>query len=102
LPGESGNPGGRPKSRFLTAELNDQLPKIAKKLIANALRRALKKNGDLELIWNRAEGAIVREGESGASPIKVVIINAQHRPERPAGVAMPVIPGLPAPEAEKN
>jgi hypothetical protein len=96
-PGVSGNPGGRSKLQLLTAELNRQLPKVARKLIANALRRALKRNSDLELIWNRAEGAVTREGESGALPFKVVIINGEHRPVRPPTTSIPQIPGLPAP-----
>ena len=96
-PGESGNPGGSSKLQCLTAELHAQLPHVAKKLVANCIRRALKNSRDLELLWNRAEGSVPEDQEALAPGIKVVLINAQNRPPRPPAISIPTIPGLPAP-----
>lgn len=77
--GESGNPGGRPKGRWLTDELEKQLPPQAKTLVAKLLKRANKNPRDLDLVWTRSEGNVPKEPDN-APTIRVVIVSASVNP----------------------
>ncbi len=80
-PGESGNPGGRPKGKSLTAvlrELLDEIPrgdtaKLKERIVKALLDKALK--GDtkaLDLIFERADGKITLPVEL-TERVKVIV-----------------------------
>src|SRR5690348_18338869 len=76
-PGQSGNPGGRPKKKPLTVELEKILDTVshdkagktyATRLVEAAVRRAIKKSDfALKEIWERTEGKVPQAlaGEGG-------------------------------------
>jgi hypothetical protein len=76
-PGESGNPKGPAKS-WLSISLQEQLPNEADEIIAKLLQRAKKNHNDLGLLWNRAEGAVVKDEDANKPSIQVVIVNRPH------------------------
>jgi Family of unknown function (DUF5681) len=67
-PGQSGNPGGRPKKKPLTDELEKMLATVshdkagktyATRLVEAAVRRAIRKSDyALKEIWERTEGKV--------------------------------------------
>jgi hypothetical protein len=84
-PGESGNPDGSSKLQCLTAELRRQLPLAAEKIIAASIARAKKSGISPEVLWDRAEGPLLKSNDaSGNGGMQVWIINQAYRPPRPA------------------
>ncbi len=88
-PGQSGNPGGRPKTKHLTHALLKVLESTDKKTgrtIAEVLVAALAKRGRrgdvpaLNLIWNRSEGVMAQPIEvSGIESLGEMIKKADER-----------------------
>jgi Family of unknown function (DUF5681) len=86
-PGQSGNPGGRPKKKPLTDELEKILNTIshdkagktyATRLVEAAVRRAIKKSDfALKEIWERTEGKVpqaVTGGNGGPVQFQVAVL----------------------------
>jgi Family of unknown function (DUF5681) len=86
-PGQSGNPGGRPKKKPLTEELekilqstgrDPQKRTYAKRLMESAVKRAIKKDTlALREIWERAEGKVPQAltgAEGGPVQFEVSVI----------------------------
>lgn len=73
-PGQSGNPGGRPKSRLLTYQLERLLkqkdPKTGKRnaeLVAAALIKELAKGRNVKELFDRLEGPVVASADEELS-----------------------------------
>jgi hypothetical protein len=81
-PGQTGNPGGSSKLQCLTAELRAQLPKLSKKLIARALKRAHKNDHSLAMLWDRAEGPLQREVDNSIKQISVIVLPGSITPSK--------------------
>jgi hypothetical protein len=109
-PGQSGNPGGRPKKvldPILRAFMERKVPKdkhgrtYAQKFIEEIVARALTKSDVLAReVFARLDGMLTPETEMEAAAqagVKVIILDAP-RPQRPA----PVIPALPANQSPKG
>ena len=78
-PGQTGNPGGRPKWKPLTEALQSLLeedPKLNKELIRAWVVKAGR--GDVSaanMLWDRLEGKVTQTvgGSTDTSPVKIVI-----------------------------
>lgn len=81
-PGQSGNPGGRPKklTRILDAVLDEKDKRgktVARKLVEAAVNRAIKKSDILmKEVWERTEGKMPSE-ERGQTNVQVVVMSGR-------------------------
>lgn len=93
-PGQSGNPGGRPKRKPLTEELekilqstgrDPQQRTYAKRLMESAVKRAIKKSDfALKEVWERTEGKVpqaVTGEDGGPVQFQVAVIYASADPQ---------------------
>ena len=87
-PGQSGNPGGRPKGTSISAimgELRDEKDPKAKKTIAEKLARAFLKNAETNasfanIVLDRTEGAVVQKQQlSGLEDLAQLIAEGRKR-----------------------
>lgn len=104
-PGQSGNPGGRPKKKPLTEELqkilestgrDPQKRTYAKRLMESAVKRAIKKDTlALREIWERAEGKVPQAvtGPDGSAPFQVAIIFAGPDPPNAEAIESEIMDG---------
>ena len=93
-PGQSGNPGGRPKRKPLTEELekilqstgrDPQQRTYARRLVESAVKRAIKKSDfALKEVWERTEGKVpqaVTGSDGGPVQFQVAVIYASADPK---------------------
>lgn len=90
-PGQSGNPGGRPKNQLITKQLvrllKQRNPKTGKpyaEAVALGLMNQLAKGKNVKEILDRLEGPVPQEVEytgSGGGPITLQFIPAERPPE---------------------
>lgn len=78
-PGQSGNPGGRPKhlTKALDSLLADKKKRYPEQIVEAAIERAIKKSDKaLEIVWNRAEGKA--DDDSSRSDTGPLVVNIIH------------------------
>lgn len=114
-PGQSGNPGGRPRRKPLTDMLimfleqidpkDKQKRQFAQKLIREWYDRAMARSDLLMMeILNRVDGKLAPETDQerkAERPYSVVVMDVP-RPPRPVPPDMPVVKILPAPKEPKR
>jgi|SRR5690348_3108527 len=92
-PGQSGNPGGRPKRKPLTDELERIIDETyskdktyARKLMESAVRRAIKKSDfALSQVWERLEGKVpqaVTGANGGPMQFQVAVMYGSADPQQ--------------------
>jgi len=96
-PGQSGNPGGRPKGRLLSSILREKLTDDAKMAIAEKIIAGAK-SGDLAMIrelFDRTEGKVPTRNENGQpgdfderlDDVETDVLRAALKPSKPSSVA---------------